>query len=96
MRAQSVMAIAHSLGAQLSERVIYLGHRDRAALDVHQLVNVAPIKADDIVLRVDRDPVPIAVGQGEGTMGRIGGSDNFPMRRIACSTCRAFSSSWCA
>ena len=32
-------------------------------------VNVAAVESDDAVFCVDRDPVPVTVGQGRGTIG---------------------------
>ena len=61
--AQRVMAVARPGRAQLRERVVHFRHRDRALRDIHQLVNIAPVKTDDVILRMDGDPVPIAVGQ---------------------------------
>ena len=72
MRAQRVMTIAHSSRAQLRESIIHFGRGDRAALDVHQLVDIAPVESDDVVLRVDGDPVPITVGQRRGDDGLHG------------------------
>ena len=47
MCAQGVMTIAHPSGAQLGERVVYFRRGDRAALDVDQPMDVAPVITDD-------------------------------------------------
>src|SRR5712671_255547 len=63
MRAQGVMAVAHPRRAQLGEGIVYLRHRDGTPFDVHQLMNIAPVKPIDLILRMDCDSVPLSIRQ---------------------------------
>jgi hypothetical protein len=73
VRAQRVMTVANSPRAQLSEGRVDLWHRDRAALDIHEFVNIAPVKTNNVVLRVDSDSIPVMIRQRRGDHGAHGG-----------------------
>ena len=60
-RAQSVMAVARSPGAQLGQFRIHFRLRDRAAFNIDQAMGVMPVEPDDAVLDMDGDAVAIFV-----------------------------------
>lgn len=72
MSAQRVMAVPRPRGAQLRKGVVDFRHGDRALRDVHQLMNIAAIKTDDIILGMNRNAVAITVRQRRGNDGPHG------------------------
>src|SRR5436190_3267582 len=57
------MPVARSGGAQLGESLVDFRSGDRTALDIDQLMDVAPVEPDNAVFGVDGNAVAITVGQ---------------------------------
>src|SRR5207237_198841 len=65
-RAQSVMAVANRSGAQIRERAIHFGHRDRAMFDVDQAMRFAAEEPNHAILGMNGDAIAITIRRRRG------------------------------